>query len=227
MIWKPPETEEAWQECLSAYLDGEMTLEEKNALENHLLKNPARAEQLEELRKLDSLLPQWGIEVQPPDKTFEEHLLATGRRGRSREVDSPRHILTPWKLNWGFHAAVFLAGVFVGGMIMSMFIKTGEAPSRAESHPQILATSIPAEKTSSIISDSQAEVLLKEISASQIKDKMMDEVRKSNWEQATALYKSLKEQYPDTKACKDLENDKYLGTIKKLPFSRRFIDEIM
>jgi hypothetical protein len=226
MNWKPPESEDAWQECLSAYIDGELAQDEKKALELYLMKNPERAEQLDELQKLGALLPEWEIHAPAPDRILEEKILSTVLRGKSREKYSSRHVL-PWKLIWGFHAAVFFLGVFIGGIIMSMFIKTSKAPPITERHLQTLTPSIPAEKTSTIISDSQAEILLKEIGAAQLKDKMIEEIRKNNWEQASALYKSLREQYRDTKAWKDLENDKSLGTIKKLPFSRRFIDEIM
>lgn len=227
MNWKPPESEDAWQECLSAYLDGEMKQDEKTALELYLLKNPERAEQLEELGKLVSLLPQWEIEIPPPDETFEEKLLAMVQRGNNQGKVPSRHFFAHRKLNWGFQAAVFLVGVCLGAILMNMIGKTGEAPSIHETHPQTMVQKIPAEKTSTIISDSQAEVLLREIGAAQLKDNLMDEIKKNNWKQASALYKSLREQYRDTKAWKDLENDKYLGTVKKLPFSRRFIDEIM
>lgn len=227
MIWKPPETEQEWQECLSAYLDGELSTDEKTALENHLKNNPERTEQLAELRKLGSLLPQWEMQIPQPDKAFQEKLLATMQRPKSWKEIFPRSIVLSWKLRLVLHAAVFLLGICVGAILMNMIGKTGEGFSIHKTPSKTTLQSIPAEKTPGIISDSQAKALLKEIDAEQLKEKMMDQIKRQNWDQASTIYKSLREQYSDTKAWKDLENEKSLGTVKKLPFSRRFFDEVI
>ena len=49
MTWKIPETEEAWEEYLSSYIDGELSPDEITGLEDMLKKNPDRKAQLESL----------------------------------------------------------------------------------------------------------------------------------------------------------------------------------
>jgi anti-sigma factor RsiW len=227
MNWKPPETEKDWQECLSAYLDGEMNPEEKTELERFLRENPERLKQLDELRNLGALLPQWEIHAPSPDKVFEEKILPVIKQKKTRERDFTFRTHFPWDLRWVFQTAIFLLGVFIGGVLMSMIGKTGRTSSRVQAQSQIQVRSALEEKSYTIISDSQAEALLNEITAEHLKNQLSEQIKRQNWEQASSLYKALREQYRDTKAWKGLENDKSLGTVKKLPFSRRFFDEVI
>ncbi|MBN1900162.1 PD40 domain-containing protein [Candidatus Sumerlaeota bacterium] len=200
MNWKPPDTEEKWRECLSAYLDGEMKPEEKNVFERFLQENPERLKQLAELRKLDALLPQWEIDTPSPDKVFEEKILPVIQRENAREKDFTPRTFFPWDLRWAFQTAIFLLGVFIGGAIMSMIGRTGRTTSHVQTQQQIEMKNVSAEKSSAIISDSQAEALLNQITAEQLKDQLSEQIKRQNWEQASSLYKSLREQYRDTQA---------------------------
>jgi len=232
MTWKPPENEEAWQECLSAYLDGEVPDEERRSLEQYLLRDARRAAQLEELQRLSGVLSEWKIPAPEPDPLFENKIRARVLKNTSREKYSSLNIIIPWKLRWAAHAAIFLLGVMIGGLIMSLVLMNITKESRAflpqgkPPAPSHIQAAFP-ETSLANISPSQADALLREISAAQLKEKMMGQIKRQNWDQAALLYKSLSDQYRDTKVFKDLQNDKYLETMKKLPFSRRLFDEIM
>ncbi len=232
MSWKPPENEEAWQECLSAYLDGEMPDEERRNLEQYLRNDARRASQLSELQRLSGILSEWEIPAPEPSPVFENKIRTHVSKNTSRAKYSSLNIIIPWKLRWAVHAAIFLLGALVGGLVMSLALmnimkQSAEfIPPEKRPAPQRIQAASP-ETSLATISPSQADALLREISAAQLKEKMVGQIKRQNWDQAALLYKSLSNQYGETKVFKDLPNDKYLETMKKLPFSRRPFDEIM
>jgi len=232
MTWKPPENEKAWQECLSAYLDGEMPPEERRELEQYLQKDAGRAAQLEELQRLSGVLSEWGITAPEPDPAFENKIRTHVTQNTSRAKYFSLNIIIPWKFRWAAHAAIFLLGVLVGALFMSIFLmnlmkESGSFSPPGNIHAQRQVPAAPPETSLAIISSSQADALLREISAAQLKDQLMEQIGRKNWDQASSLYRSLSDRYRDTKVFKELENDKYLETMKRLPFSRRLFDEIM
>ena len=83
MTWKPPESEDAWLECLSAYLDGEMSVEDRRALEKVIETDPQRAEQLHALRQTSRLLEEWDVDAPEPQPAFLQQLDRTAEGAES------------------------------------------------------------------------------------------------------------------------------------------------
>jgi anti-sigma factor RsiW len=222
MTWKPPETEEAWQECLSAYLDGEMKPDERRALEQYLEKDTDRARQLQEMRRLAHVLQEWRVEAPEPRPQFVREIekvlkQETGSTWKGRLRD----LFAAARLRWQFQAAVFVVGVLLGAFGAVVIRGAGFSAKGTKSLSQApLAVNRP-DMMSVTISPVQADGLLREVLAGNLKERVLDEIRNGNSEKALATYQALQESFSDTLVFRELEKDRRLLESKKLLASRR------
>lgn len=196
-MWKRPESDEAWEEKLSAYLDDEMSEEERVEVERCLEEEPLRGEQLAALRETSGMLREWQVEPPRPDAEFVHQFRDVAANGRSRS----------WRgLSWlrpVFPA--FAAGLAVG--VMGMAALRGEnAPAPRESAPPVgIVEPRPVNAT---ISPAQADGLLIEMEAEGLKASVLEEIGKYNAAQALKAFEELEQNYPQSIALRDLTEDR-------------------
>jgi hypothetical protein len=197
MVWKIPQTEEQWSECLSAYLDGEMNEDGRAELEIHLLTDPERSRQLEEYRRACALLQGWGVDVPEPNPAFLRQLKKLERE--KREPFWKRYLFP--NMNW----VPFSAGVAVGACAL-LFAQSSIVFSKP---PGVSANDVPGKSQpvyNIFISQNQAENLMGEVTASGLTAQMKTQLRNNQWEAAAATYQLLLKNYPDTKAFLEVKN---------------------
>lgn len=195
MTWKTPETEEAWEECLSAYVDGEMSSDDRTELENILKSDPKRATQLEDLKKTSSLLREWKIDAPLPDAAFISEV-------RNQAGQKRNSTLASWFRSFKVQHALpsFIIGVLVGILIVNQNVE-----------PAVESETKPEQKVSEYsISSSQTDELLEEVDAQALKGKILNELKHRNIATAFETYKELEAKYPESQALKSLNENRRL-----------------
>ncbi|MFH1744127.1 MAG: hypothetical protein ABIH23_34425 [bacterium] len=213
MTWSLPQSEEAWLECLSAYHDGELEPDERNALEKYLQTDPLRKEQLLGLKNTSHMLQEWEVSTPEPSSDFVRQI----RRTLDEQHPSPlrrffEQIFGLPKYRWGFQAAVFLFGLLIGALGMS-FLR-GDASSQIQ---PIFSQSSGKDQPNVVnifIAPTQAENLLKEVAAGNLKSEILEKVKSRQWNDALSIYRTLLQDYPDTLAVEEIEQDKQLRSLK-------------
>ena len=219
MSWKPPESEKAWQEYLTAYLDGELEPDERRAFEQYLETDGDRAKQLQEMRRLSDVLQEWRVEVPEPNPSLAREV----EKILKRETGGARK---SWfgsfseglKVRWAFQAAVFLVGVLTGVLGGPLVQRAGFPAKPGETIPPAPPTVIQTEVVNITISPAQANGLLREVQAGNLKERVISQMRSGNWEEARAAYKSLRDTFSDTLVFRELQKD------SRLVQSERFLE---
>lgn len=197
MAWKIPQTEEQWMECLSSYLDGEMNVEDRAALEIHLQSDRERSQQLEEYQQTSALLQGWGVEAPEPNPAFLRQL-----KKMEREKRDPfwKRYLFP-NMNWVPFSAGAIAGVFALLLAQNTLflakppgVSSGNAPEKSQPVYNVF------------ISQNQAENLMGEVTACGLAAQIKTQLRNNQWEEAGATYQLLQKNYAETKAFLDVKN---------------------
>ena len=203
MSWKTPLSEEAWEEYLSAYVDGELAPEEREPLEAHLKTDPSRADQVRALEKVSSVLREWNVETPDPSPVILDRL--------------DRAPTKPPRVRWSLAAAVFVAGLAAG--VLGTLALQGP-PTEP---PQQVVETRPAEDTTlagappdSSISPAQAEDLLREVTAGGIKTKLTESVRRRKWQAAAQLYHRLLREFGDTEVAATLDTEREVRRLKRV-----------
>ncbi|GMW01876.1 MAG: hypothetical protein AMXMBFR84_30120 [Candidatus Hydrogenedentota bacterium] len=176
MSWMPPQTEEGWNEVLSAYVDGELSFEETAGLEGYLATDTVRQNQVRELRKVSAVMSEWQApDIRPPEAVL----------GKRRST---------WRrFQWGQLAAGFAAGIAVGLFAAS--------PSRDAVIPA--SPPVPAAITSSsdvAMSRDRADRLVRESAAEALHGQIVQLLADRKIDQAEARLALLQREYPDTRA---------------------------
>lgn len=183
MNWTPPVTEAAWQELLSAYLDGELDPEEASALGVYLATDPTRARQFDELRQLSRELQQWAAPEAAPEP---EWLEVAG-------------ILSPGPRGWLRQAAVFLAGAAVGAALLHAIGSRTTDAILSQPGPVYPVT------VSASISPGQATGILHEVDAEALRARLETHLRDGNWPAARETFETLCAEYPGSLALRELQ----------------------
>jgi anti-sigma factor RsiW len=219
MSWKPPESEEAWQECLTAYLDGEMEPDDCHALELYLEKDSDRAKQLHEMRRLSDVMQEWRVEAPEPNLSFirEIEKVQEKETGRVRTTRFAS-LFAGARFRWAFHTAVFLVGVLTGVLGGPLMQRAGVSAKPNEPLSLAPATVIRPEVVNIAISPTQADGLLREVQAGNLRERVISQMKNGNWEEARATYKSLRDAFSDTLVFQELQKD------TRLSKSERFLD---
>lgn len=201
MTWKIPETEEEWEECLSAYMDGELSPDEKTEMEKTLKKNPDRFVQLEIMKKTSGFLKKWEIKAPLPDTSFIRELRNQAEPEKSFKIFA-------WLKNMRFRTILpsFAVGLFAGIFFMSVF------NSNSTSQNYVVTASKYTEPEYKL-SQRQTNELFSEMGAEMLKVKMLDELNKRNIEAALKTYKKLENKHPESSALKELKGNRKLRFI--------------
>lgn len=210
MTWKPPESEEAWLECLSAYLDGEMEPDAERAIERVLEIDPRRAEQFRALQHTSHLLQEWDVEAPEPIPAFERQsrqILGESRRSTFQNLYEQFFSFPSFR--WGFQAAVFLLGVLTGVFGTSLFQHATSSPGRTARQTYPTAVHV-------FVSPNQAENLLREVAATHLVDQIQQEVRERNWRDAHSLCQALIDNHSDTSTAREFQQAKGFRRLKDM-----------
>lgn len=197
MAWKIPQTEEAWSECLSAYLDGEMDEDERMELDAYLQTDPERSRQLEEYRQTSASLQGWMVDVPEPGAAFMRQL-----KKMEREKREPfwKRYLYP-NMNWVPFSVGVVTGVFALLIAQSPF---QGSPRLDSSSTDPMGKSQPVYNI--FISQNQAETLMGEVTATGLSTQLKNQLRNNQWSDAAATYQVLFKNYSETKAFLELKS---------------------
>ena len=203
MKWKTPVTEYEWEEYLSAYMDGELSGEEKTELDKLLESSPERASRLEELRKTSGFLKEWEIDTPVPEATFI-------REVRNQAAPEEKFNFISWFRSFKLQRVVpsFLAGMVVGILTITFMNRDDRTIILYKPEPEYVTA-----KHS--ISPSQADVLLTEVYAEGLKEKILNKLKQQNIKAAFEVYKTLKAKYPDSQALKNLSENRRLRFLQE------------
>ena len=192
MNWKKPETENEWEEYLSAYMDGELSPDEKSGLEELLESNPEQAARLEKLKKTSRFLQEWEIDTPVPGAAFIREI-------RSQASPEENFSLISCFRQFKLQRAVpsFLAGMVVGILAITFINRDSGTVIFYKAEPEYVTSKYS-------ISPAQADKLLTEVYAEGLKERMLNELKQQNIEAAFEVYKTLKEKYPDSQALEAL-----------------------
>ncbi len=200
MTLKPPESEEAWEECMSAFLDKEMPANDMIEFERMLEKYPLHAAQMERLRLASGLLREWKIDPQTPDPAFLRKVRGLSQSGGN----------ITWRTWFGTLRLqpvlpAFLTGILAGILFMTLIYK--ESKSEAVYTPRIKVTA-----SGTAISPAQAHMLLE---TEELRVKVLNELDQMNIGSAMEYYNELKKKYPESRALRDLYENRTLRLLQK------------
>ena len=180
-----------------------------------------RAVQLDMLRRTSHFLREWHVDVPDPDPAFI-HDLQVGfetRSARSRSSRTVRRFSAP-ALRWAVHAAVFLVGVVVGAMGLR-FAESPAVPLEQQVEIAKAPTVIVKPDVVNVtVSPGQAESLLREVIASNLRGQILEHARSRNWERAVTVYQTLRETYSDTDVFRGLQQNQQLQQLEAFVTSR-------
>jgi len=110
------ENHQEWKQLLSAYFDGELSPEEKDRVNDHLVDCPACQKYLKELRSLSVNIKKLKTENLSPD--LEERLIQTMNSGKGKSME---------KFNWQVAGKMFVVFFLVGAVFLSTqsYLKRG------------------------------------------------------------------------------------------------------
>jgi len=211
MTWTPPQSENEWLECLSAWQDGEMAPDERRSLEEFLESNPLRKAQLQALIAVSNSLQDWKVEDPEPSPAFVRRL-KKAFPGKNRLGDSIRRSSGLSVPSWAFQFAFFLLGALVGAFAMSLL------PLDWKSTSHILSSNVSSQPgvVNIFYRSDQAEDLLREVAAGNLKDDLLRNVQNKQWKKAISLYNTLLEKYADTTAARQVVENKDVSPLKEL-----------
>ncbi|HIJ74304.1 MAG TPA: hypothetical protein HPP83_09410, partial [Candidatus Hydrogenedentes bacterium] len=213
--WKPPESEDAWAECLSAYLDGELSPEERQGLERRLELEPARAVQLRGLKAMSEALRLWHIEAPEADPAFVgqcERVLADREQVLTAQTERCRPFFS--RFRWQAQAALFLLGALTGitGTLLCVWARGGQPAQHPAAFSRVLVQPV---IVMSAVSPQQAQGLFREVAAEDLKRAMLDNLHAARWDAALETYETLRTEYGDTAAAREMGLDPTLRRLKK------------
>ena len=217
MNWRPPETEDAWLECLSAYMDGELPPEEHQAVEEYLQKDAVRRKQLRMLAATSDLLREWDVPASEPTPAFIGKFVQNLEESNQSILErfTQKLFRFPSFGRWLQPVAFLFVGILLGGLGMNLYLLPSAEREARQDSPHPTTVNI-------MVSPSQAENLLKEVAASRMADELMDDLKDGNWKDARMMYENLTEQYPDTLAVQQLEKKQSVRAFKdKQPLAGR------
>lgn len=212
MVWKTPQTEQEWSESMSAYLDGEMSAEDRAALETVLQTDPERFEQLEAYRQTSSILQGWTVDAPEPSPAFLRQI-----QQAEREKQEPfwKRFLFP-NIQWLQFTMGVVTGVFALAVVQYA-IHPNETSNAAPGGAQTGALPV----YNVFISQNQAENLMGEVTAAGLVAQMKTQLRNGQWNEAASTYQTLLDDHSDAKAFLEAKNAPAVQTfVKKFVQSR-------
>lgn len=201
MTWNKPNTEDDWNEWISAYIDGELNDQDRRALESALAANPKRAEQVAAWRAMSVALEEWRVEEEPPTPAFLYALEKVERQPRRKERRPAAGL--GWR-RLGFQGALFLLGAVCGIAVTLAVVHPANPEKDSDSETALVAEDIALASSRPTISAGQAERLLQEVEAQKLKAQAIDAVRQGRRADAERLYQRLSEQFSGTETMHDL-----------------------
>ncbi|RJP20952.1 MAG: hypothetical protein C4527_24190 [Candidatus Omnitrophota bacterium] len=209
MNWKPPHTEEEWLHALSAYIDGELPREDREALERFLETDLSRKRQLIALKKTSGLLQEWLVEAPEPQTEFIRRF----NSALDSTLPVKRWTIRAWFpiVRWEFQAGNFVAGL-VAGVAGMLLVQTNLFSPKPVFNPAINGQPT---FVSIQISPTQAKSLLQEAAAEGLVAQFKQQMRIRNWENAADTYDLLFQTYSDTAAVRELEKSRTFNTFVK------------
>lgn len=202
--WTPPQTEHEWDECFSAYIDGELLPEEATALETYIKERPEYAQRLAALRHVSEALAEWHVETPlPPEGLAHECMRLHRSRNGASVARKPG-----WQ--WLAVAASLVAGIVIGvaGTTAAHRTVTPLPPGPSGETVQSSPAAHMMASGADIISPRQAEALAKEVRARGMAADIERAIRRQNWQAALESYERLRECFPDASATQEIV-DKY------------------
>lgn len=201
MTWNKPNTEDEWNEWISAYIDGELNDEDRRALESALAADSKHAEQVAAWRAMSVALEEWRVEEAPPRPAFLHALDKAGTRPRRRQR-RPADFLK-WR-RLGFQGALFLLGAVCGVAVTLAVVHPANPGRDSEPETARVTEDIALASSRPTISAGQAERLLQEVEAQKLKAQALDALRQGRRSDAERFYQRLSDQFSDTETMHEL-----------------------
>ncbi len=212
MSWRKPQTEEEWSESLSAYLDGELTEEERTQLEICLQSDPDRLQQLQVFQRTSAFLQGWKIEPPEPSAEFQRQFKQTLRENRQSFWWKKTFLrdFFPLHSQWAPFSLGLTTGVFA--LLIAQYTFLGN-PFPGASHSPSGGENQPVYNV--FISQNQAETLMGEVNAAGLIAQMKTQLHANQWNEAASTYQTLSNKFPETKAFLELKNLPIVQTFVK------------
>ena len=214
MSWKPPESEVAWDEALSAYLDGELSDQERRGVEKALEKDARLSARLETYRSLSGLLRESRVEAAEPDGAFVREWKGVYEEGR-RPVPARRpmaHVRPVWFRALSY-AAILCIGIFLGAFADDL-AKDRQIAAPKETPTPSSPMTIRVVSATPAISPRQAANLIRENEAENLKNEVLKNIKRSEWKGAWAAGWKLGKEYSDTLNMDDLDGMDRDGVVR-------------
>ena len=208
MNWRIPENDEQWTECLSAYMDGEIPDEERSELEEHLRTDDERARQLDELRVTSDSLKEWEVSVPEPTPEFVRKMNSLLEKRDRASRPNPGRLLSIRRLQ----PVVFSLGIFCGIIGTLAYERRNDEPVIPETRVETPRIQRKSESVPAMSADTDA--MLREVAAAGLRNQVIEQIEKEDWEEASSVYDELVERYGDTSTVRDFQEERNIRFLR-------------
>jgi hypothetical protein len=212
-----PRSEEEWQEALSAHLDGELPTDQQKVVDRAIKEDSHRASQYAELCALRATVQAWEVESDPEGKG---ELLGRLRAGSSRVVrrEAAWEHKTATSRLWS-RIPSFAMGSLAGVAATLLFVHAIGFRNAVPASP--VASSSAVQVVDKLdVSKRQADALLREIAANQLKSEVLLHLQERDWSAADKVFKKMEIEYADTESLHDLRGSEALRALQRYRVSR-------
>jgi hypothetical protein len=214
MTQPPFDDETAWNEILSAYLDGELSPADRIGIDSALIADSALRNHFDELRGAQKLLGEWRIEAPP---IILRHSAPAVLSVRPPEMPA-------WRQFAGHMAAFFMAGLLIGVIATGVFHREQNIPSPFPSpivaqYPALYtlasATQRPDAPTLAISAE-QADRIMREVRAEELKNEITRGLEQKDYQRVRQAYETLKSEFSSSETWQKLRRNEWtMGIIEK------------
>ncbi len=207
-----PRNEEEWQEALSAHLDGELPEEQRELVDHAIKEDATRASQYAELCALRATVQAWEVESDPEGKVeLLGRLRADSSRIVRQEIDLECQLVS--KRVWS-RVPSFATGALAGVAATLLFVHAIGLRNAMPASP--VASSSAVQVVDKLdVSKRQADALLREIAANQLKSEVLLHLQERDWSAADKVFKRMEVEYADTESLRGLRGSEALRALQR------------
>jgi hypothetical protein len=159
------------------------------------------------------------VEAPAPEPRHMRELRDALAEGTPRRALLWRDVFMGRKPRWALQAALFLLGVLVGIVGPRLIGRPGGMPPAPGGREVASVSAVPPEGLPEglnvAISPDQADQLAREVKADGLKDTVLQGLNKRDLQSARQAFETLRRQYPDSQALRELEKNEELRWLRR------------